>query len=244
MENMMLRGKPENFRRRPRSPYLVTPKPPPDGCQHSPRYEVCKYAAPFAWKYREYTPNQIYTEWIPRLSQDVISAFQSFIRPKKSRCLWLEGTTTAEEKSNILSSAKGSGIPTVTKWCKKGATMTIVYDLISQFATLLPENFARGPALSEQNLKDIHKSIDVALEVLDALLDLAPKALLCFINNLEEVETDDTVEELGRLVDVLLRKREGKRFKLLMLTSENSRVLAERLDALHHLKVNLILEWE
>ncbi|OTA64067.1 hypothetical protein K449DRAFT_393904 [Hypoxylon sp. EC38] len=111
--------------------------------------------------------------------------------------------------------------------------IALLYSLILQLINVLPDNFRPRPALSEETFGRLDGSLasaEPALQVLDSLLDYAPRALICVIDGLERLESPATIGAIAQLVNILRYQSRARRFKVLFTTIGTSEVLCRKLN--------------
>ncbi|KAI2471377.1 hypothetical protein F4781DRAFT_387460 [Annulohypoxylon bovei var. microspora] len=113
------------------------------------------------------------------------------------------------------------------------AVVDLVYTLIHQLISYIPDRLERRGPLSYEAFRTLNgglPSVEPALEVLANLLHYIPPYLVCVIDGLEEMETHETMPYLNVLMDTLRAQSMRRTFKILFTTSGPSQVLYQKIQ--------------
>ncbi|KAI1413998.1 hypothetical protein F5Y13DRAFT_188520 [Hypoxylon sp. FL1857] len=218
---------------------------------------ICRYAQHLE-RFAEYMPVQVPdlggVPVMETLSEHVGNTIIRWLETPNARFLWVDGLLSDPQDGvlprlsmQICHSASAAGLPVVLFFRRRfysfqteglltaedAGLIALLYSLILQFVNLLPNNFPARSNLSQEMFRRLDGSLESAepaLQILEALLDHAPQALVCAIDGLERLETPATKGALTRLVEILRSPSAGRRFKILFTTTKTSGVLPEMLN--------------
>ncbi|KAI1337702.1 hypothetical protein F5Y15DRAFT_151514 [Xylariaceae sp. FL0016] len=191
---------------------------------------------------------RIYREGKPVLPRNVFMGIQSWIDEPSSKFIWIEGPAFSSVGSQLsmmvlrLSlEAMNAGIPSISFFAKRryetrqpntrqreAGLVALAYTLIDQLIQLTPIEFEPPPSLSEEKFQRLDGTIESysgALDIIAALLALAPPSVICVIDALENIDHRDTVTALTELIEILREAGKTKTIKVLVSTSGNCRAL-------------------
>ncbi|KAI1451971.1 hypothetical protein F4805DRAFT_463257 [Annulohypoxylon moriforme] len=193
------------------------------------------------------------------ISDDFNQSIKMWIASRGSRFLWAEGRasrlvqvlTLPRVGINLCGYAYEAGLP-VAIFSMNGRpimapgspirerappVVDLVYSLIRQLVSHLPQRFERPGTLDSwhfQRLNGTIASLEPALEMLADLLEYIPPFLICIIDGLDKLENNETVPYLDVLLDTLRVLSRGKKFKFLFTTYGPSQVLSRKLIPEEH----------
>ncbi|KAI1363991.1 hypothetical protein F5Y08DRAFT_340072 [Xylaria arbuscula] len=189
----------------------------------------------------------------PMLPQEVLVDIQKWIKIPSSNVMWVEGpaythedqlSCTAAHIYELASRAKVPCIffspktknqrqiesPSLTTARKRQATLiALLYSLIGQLIRVLAPEF-ESPANLEEMLNSLSEkftSADVALDLIEALLEHAPPVLLVMLDKLQLADSQETRPYLSRLVTLLRGKNRTQVTKTMFTTGGGCLALAE-----------------
>lgn len=191
-------------------------------------------------------------------------AFAKWVKSPTSEMMWVQGPPSLTGSNSALALAATQvcdvslklGMPCVAYFCKaslqasptasgghkQAACVAMFYSLVFQLIQLLPHDFTAEPGgeLGEnqfQRLDGTLKSVNVALQMLDALLDHATPALLWVIDGIHLAEDSETAPYLRCFLEILRLQQNQRICKVCFTTQGQSSVLvgaihvSERVDA-------------
>ncbi|CAJ2499894.1 Uu.00g027470.m01.CDS01 [Anthostomella pinea] len=139
----------------------------------------------------------------PNISEEVGIEVQSWLREPGTSFLWVEGSGDEYYDSplaalalHICASAMGARIPAISFFSKAR------YD---SPPSLLPATFKASATLDHHSFEQLDgsmQSVPTALEIIEALLELAPPSLMSVINGLEIMESRETIRSMGKLMEI------------------------------------------
>ncbi|KAI1844809.1 hypothetical protein JX266_009037 [Neoarthrinium moseri] len=185
-------------------------------------------------------------EIIDRLRTWVLSPKQE---SGQASVLWIEdaGLEGSEEPLrvaayHIYEASSGVDIPAVGFFHKReysfqdkgisrhrAGTVALLYSLIQQLLPLMPDEVDEQWSLEKKSFKrldidirdleETSKGVKTSLQILEALLELAPSAIIFVIDGVEKIEHQKNIAELRQLDHLLRTKGDVSRRKILYVTS-------------------------
>ncbi|KAI0006516.1 hypothetical protein F4779DRAFT_620531 [Xylariaceae sp. FL0662B] len=191
----------------------------------------------------------------PDLPEEIIIEVKRWIEAPRTGFLWVEGSGYDHCDSpltfmalQIYMSAINARIPVISFFSKpqyrfsgqymskeEAGLVALLYSLIRQLVNLTPSSFEASSSLSRTNFERLdgsHGSIATALDIIRALLDLAPSSLVCVIDGMETMESEKTIRDLAKLVDILRDQGARRTLKVLFTTSGSCIMLQKKTDYL------------
>ncbi|KAI1081972.1 hypothetical protein F5B20DRAFT_578745 [Whalleya microplaca] len=156
--------------------------------------------------------------------------------------IWVEGSGYHDCDSplalmayHIYRTAMDKGLPAISFFSKpryelrnkstttrEAGLVALLYWLIEQLRIVVPEKFEASSALDQtkfESLDGSRDSIATALEIIQALLDLAPPRLIVVLVGLETIESQETIQDLAKLVKLLMKQGTKTPLKVIFTTS-------------------------
>ena len=185
---------------------------------------------------------------IETTDRDVVDQLQAWGASTTSQSLWVRGafetrypSSTTAIAVKVVTSAQSLGVPIICylfstpRACSRDdvlAEETVVdflYSLIRQIIYLLPPEFESSANLSKNRFDKLDgemDSFDIALDLLERLIDLAPKTLLLVVDGLEQLDESAIEEDVDDVLRIILESvtssasaREQRLLKTLFTTA-------------------------
>ncbi|KAI0883763.1 uncharacterized protein GGS22DRAFT_189731 [Annulohypoxylon maeteangense] len=210
---------------------------------------------PFVEHGQESMPSDSMLTDIPLIPNDVAVDIQNWAQSQDSSLLWVEGPAYE---------AFGQALPTIgcriraisedlsiscisffakTRYVfesqaismKDAGIVSMIYSIISQLATIVPEIFDSVEDLVGDKLRRLDgtmQSIPTALETLKALLSVIEPGLVCVICGFELVDCRENLSILEEFIRILREQPIERRVKVLFLSHGNCRALSSMTNSM------------
>ncbi|PWY87116.1 hypothetical protein BO94DRAFT_596303 [Aspergillus sclerotioniger CBS 115572] len=235
------------------------------------RYDLQKAIEPltiYADDGRLYMANTVRGNPSP-LPPEVLQEVRVWIERPHSKMIWLEGDWLPEYGSTLslaamqlCDSSLNARLPCVSFWGKpiytfplgtkkatsnpEAATVALLYSVISQLACLAPMYLPAVPELSQQQFDLLDGSIasaSTALDIIEALLALGPRAIVWIIDGLQLAESQSTILALRGFVDILKKQEDVRLSKTCFTTDGNSNVLMRAIGVCNRIDASRTPRW-
>ncbi|KAI0119463.1 hypothetical protein F4814DRAFT_447278 [Daldinia grandis] len=219
------------------------------------RYEIMAYAKHLT-PYFDYGNSHLSNEGDPKapLPDGVVTELQKWLGEEKSRMIWIQGLPNSICGSNlslaavrIASMFQEDNMPCISFFVKpvsnsapsdpqhQAAVIALLYSIIAQLIYLLPIEFEDTDKLDEDKFLQLDGSFgsaSVALQIIQALLKHAPRALVWVLDGFQRAENQETTPHLEALLDVLRAQESMRTSRVCFTTDDISAVLYRRLHVL------------
>lgn len=193
-----------------------------------------------------------------QLPYEVVAEFSKWIQSPESKTIWVQGIPPLSGKSALSVAAKQVrdhslklGIPCISYFFtprhdvssasrehidqKNSKCIAMLYSVIFQLIQLLPHDFeaAHNGEFGEtqfQLLDGTLSSANLALKMIDTLLDHATPTLICVIDGIQWAESPTTVPYLQSFIDILRVQQAHRICKICFTTQGRSTALVDSVD--------------
>ena len=185
---------------------------------------------------------------IETADKEVVEQLQAWGASTTSQSLWVRGafetrypSSTTAIATKVVASAQSLGVPIICYLCStpracsrdnalaEETVIDFLYSLLRQIIYVLPPEFETSANISKSRFDKLNgemESFDIALDLLERLITLAPKTLLVVIDGLEQLDQSVVEEDVDDVLRIILesvtssaRTRDQRLLKTLFTTA-------------------------